>query len=207
MVEADAQGTAILLAAGYAHRFGRDKRLERLGSDSLLNYVCRLYSGVFNRVIVVIRNDDSKVQATLTARHEVAYSEHAAKGISQSLIAGVQSALNEPWVVIGLADMPFVKSNTLYEIRNALCHERDRIVRPQHDGKPGNPVGFPSIFFSRLLELTGDQGARKLIEKVDSEVIDVRVDDPGIHIDIDTPRSFHQFAGLHGQGILSLTNR
>ncbi len=205
MVETAAQGAAIILAAGYSRRYGRDKRLEKLGTDSLLSYVCRLYSGVFNRVIVVIRNKDWQVQATLSPRHEVAYSENAAKGISQSLVAGVQSALDEPWVVIGLADMPFVTSKTLYEIRNALYKERDRIVRPQHNGKPGNPVGFPSMFFSRLLELTGDQGARKLIDELDSEVFDVIVDDPGIHMDIDTPRSFRQFADLHSQGILPLT--
>lgn len=197
MVKQHAKGAAILLAAGYSNRFGRDKRVERLGSDSLLNHVCRVYSEVFNRVIVVLRPDDQKVESTLSVPHEVAYSEHSRKGMSQSLIAGIRSALNEPWVVIALADMPFVKQQTLCEIRDTLCKEKDQIIRPRHRGRPGNPVGFPSCFFDRLQALTGDEGAKNIVEDQGSEVFNLHVDDPGIHIDLDTPESFRRFEGLH----------
>lgn len=202
MVKQGTGGAAILLAAGFSLRFGRDKRLERLGSDSLLNHVCRVYSEVFHRVIVVLRTDDHKVESSLSVRHEVAHSEHSRKGMSQSLITGVQSALNEPWVVIALADMPFVKRQTLCKIRDKLCRGEDQIVRPRHRGKPGNPVGFPSCFFDRLQALTGDEGAKKIVEDLGSKVFDLYVDDPGIHLDLDTPESFRRLTGLHQRRIL-----
>ncbi len=60
------------------------------------------------------------------------------------------------------------------------------IVRPLFNGLPGHPVGFGAAFFERLARASGDAGARHLLALHPQCVLDVPVEDPGIHIDFDT---------------------
>ena len=47
---APTEGAAIVLAAGFSSRFGSDKRVAILGTETLLDKVCSLYARVFDRV-------------------------------------------------------------------------------------------------------------------------------------------------------------
>jgi len=57
-------------------------------------------------------------------------------------------------------------------------------------GERGNPVLIGRALFGRIAGLTGDQGARKLIEAAGADVIEVPVEDAGIARDFDTPEAF-----------------
>jgi molybdenum cofactor cytidylyltransferase len=57
------------------------------------------------------------------------------------------------------------------------------IAVPTYQGRRGNPVAFSRIHLSRLLQLSGDQGARSLLKAF--PVIEVDVDDAAIGRDID----------------------
>jgi len=48
-------------------------------------------------------------------------------------------------------------------------------------------VGFASDLFADLAALDGDEGARSVIERHRAWLEVVRVDDPGIFFDVDTP--------------------
>ncbi len=50
-----------------------------------------------------------------------------------------------------------------------------------------HPVGFASSYFDVLAELTGDKGAKPVMNANADKVIEVSVDDPGVLKDIDTP--------------------
>ena len=54
----------------------------------------------------------------------------------------------------------------------------------QHQGRRGHPVGFSAELFSDLVQLTGDEGARRLIARYPSRGVEVA--DPGVLIDVDT---------------------
>jgi molybdenum cofactor cytidylyltransferase len=56
---------------------------------------------------------------------------------------------------------------------------------PVQAGRRGNPAGFARKVWPRLMALKGDQGARPLLDSLGA--IDIPVDDPGIHRDIDVP--------------------
>lgn len=60
-----------------------------------------------------------------------------------------------------------------------------------HDGRRGNPVAFSRAHLPDLLRLTGDAGARSLLQYYPVQLVEV--DDPGIHLDIDRPQDllFH----------------
>ena len=61
------------------------------------------------------------------------------------------------------------------------------ICQPAYEGRPGNPILWPREFFSDILDIWGDTGARQLLERYAARVSLVEVDDPGIHFDIDEP--------------------
>ena len=70
-------------------------------------------------------------------------------------------------------------------LRRALIEPT--IVRPTLNGRPGQPVGFTRHFYAELAQLTGDQGARTLIQQSAAQLTLVACDDPGVLQDVDRP--------------------
>ena len=56
-------------------------------------------------------------------------------------------------------------------------------------GQRGNPVLLARAAFATVAKLTGDQGARRLLDEAGDAVIEVPFDDPAIALDIDTPEA------------------
>jgi molybdenum cofactor cytidylyltransferase len=69
----------------------------------------------------------------------------------------------------------------------ARIDKEPRIVVPMHSDTPGHPVGFSREFFAELIALTGDRGARSVIDAHREAVRTIGVDDPGVVTDIDHP--------------------
>jgi molybdenum cofactor cytidylyltransferase len=109
--------------------------------------------------------------------------ENADDGMAASLVCGLQQSADAAGWVIALGDMPYVQIATIQALASALRQGAD-IAVPTHQGQRGNPVGFSRLHLPRLLALCGDQGARSLLQSF--PVVEVAVDDPGIHQDIDT---------------------
>jgi molybdenum cofactor cytidylyltransferase len=89
----------------------------------------------------------------------------------------------QAWLV-ALGDMPYVDPATLRRLADTLAAGAG-IAAPVMDGRRGNPVGFGAVHLDALLGLSGDTGARRLLQAF--PVTEVPVDDPGIFRDIDVP--------------------
>ena len=61
---------------------------------------------------------------------------------------------------------------------------------PSIDGRRGNPVVWSRRFFSELMAITGDIGARHLIGQYAEAVSEVPVAGEAALTDVDTPESF-----------------
>ena len=61
------------------------------------------------------------------------------------------------------------------------------LAAPTYQGRRGHPVGFAHSWQAELLALTGDRGARHLLEAAGSALSLVPTDDPGVLLDIDRP--------------------
>ena len=61
------------------------------------------------------------------------------------------------------------------------------IVVPVFKGQFGHPVGFAANYFDELSALTGDKGAKPVMNANAGKLIEVAVDDPGVLKDVDTP--------------------
>lgn len=69
-----------------------------------------------------------------------------------------------------------------------------KVVRAVHGGAPGNPVILPRAVFAAAANLTGDVGARHLIEASGVGVVDVDLG-AGAGLDVDTPEALSAAGG------------
>ncbi len=69
------------------------------------------------------------------------------------------------------------------------------VVRATHDGKRGNPVLLPRSVFEAVGKLSGDTGARHLVEGEGVAVIDVEIG-AGASLDVDTAQAMAGAGGI-----------
>ena len=104
-----------------------------------------------------------------------------------SIVAGVTAvAESADAVLIMLADQPLVDTHCLQQVIDAWRRQDDHIVCTTHDGIPGPPSIFPASCFPELQALSGDRGARSVLERHAERV--VRVPSAAASVDIDTPQ-------------------
>lgn len=180
----------ILLAAGRGARFDatgqRNKLLQPLASgEEVAVAAARNLLAALPSVIAVVRPGNDRLAARLSeAGCEVSICEHADEGMGASLVHALSCRRMARGWVIALADMPFVRPATIAALAAAIEKGAD-IATPVINGRRGNPVAFGRIHLDELMQLRGDEGARRLIKA--HPVKTVAVDDPGILHDIDTP--------------------
>ncbi len=168
-------------------------------------------------VIVVVRDADALLARHAAARGAtVIINEAPQQGMGHSLALAAKYALTLPknrhfmWAT--LADLPYLNVLTISELAPHLLDESaDRcsaIVQPvyvpieaqnstvQHgakltnsraDAQPGHPVIFGRAHWAALAALTGDSGARAVIQSNREHVVRVPISDSGIVRDIDSP--------------------
>ena len=61
-----------------------------------------------------------------------------------------------------------------------------QLSAPFYKGRCGHPVGFSSAYFDELLALQGDAGARSLLERDQSKLVKVSINNIGIFTDVDS---------------------
>lgn len=185
---------ALLLAAGFSRRFGGVKLRATLpdGSTVLQQTLTRLYAAT--PFITIVTRDDllPDVNQALTALPPVAGESiqvlvcgDAHLGMGHTLAHGMRHLPDWQGVLICLADMPHICSETYAQILSALTPEH--ILIPVHQGRNGQPVGFGSRFFDALRNSSGDVGGRDVVKANRQHVQSLDIDDDGILQDIDTP--------------------
>jgi len=179
---------AILLAAGASKRFGSDKLLHPLAGQTpvALAALANLRAAI-PRVIAVVRPGAPVLENRLSAAGAtVILCANADEGMGASLSSAVCASGDAAGWVIALADMPYIRPETIKTIAASLAAGAD-IVAPAYRGERGHPVGLSARFRAQLEALRGDEGARSLLRQNQDSVTLIDVDDPGICRDIDTP--------------------
>ena len=180
------QPIGILLAAGLSQRFGSKKQLHLLSDNKpmVLLTAEKLASALPNSVVVIHPDLSALIIQFQQLGLEVVVNEQANDGIGSSIACGVRASQDASGWLITLADMPFVQAETITLLASKLVNST-KIIRPVYEQQPGHPVGFSHSYKDELLKLTGDVGARRVIDKHRSELELMPTDDAGVVTDID----------------------
>lgn len=194
----------VVLAAGRGSRFrGSGHKLEQPlealpGSDTVLVRSLRHAIATQLRVVVVTTAALAPAAHKLIAARDVvtlpdrdAQGRPLPIGMGHSIVAGVAASGDaDGWLILP-ADMPLVRPETLLSVAAGL--ERYPVCYAQYRGIQGHPVGFGTELYSELMALQGDEGARRIVARYAAQPIEV--DDPGVHIDVDTAEDLARVRG------------
>ena len=185
---------AIVLAAGFSSRFGSSKLLAELSSGkTVFQQTVERIAEAFPELLVVTRPEMVTALQKLAQSTSILGFEHADQGMGATLAFAAQQIGDWDGCVVCLGDMPFIEASTYSLIAELVTV--DSIVTPTFDSKMGNPVAFGKNLYTDLEALTGDSGGRRLTSMYPQAVRELRVSDPGILQDIDTPEELTLYQG------------
>jgi CTP:molybdopterin cytidylyltransferase MocA len=179
---------ALLLAAGGSRRMGRPKQLLAWQGTSLVRRAAETaLASRCRELVVVLGAQASLVEAELVDLPlRTCVNPDWEEGIASSLRTGVEALGDDAEaVLVLLADQPKVEASLLDRLIAAYETSRRGLAACSHGGAPGAPALFSRRYFEALGGLSGDRGARALLEahRDDCSLVDA----PLAVFDVDTP--------------------
>ena len=195
---------AIILAAGRSSRMqeGHHKLLLPLGTQSVVAHVTDVTLASQARPVVLvvgyradeIRESLAAYMPFLTIIENAEYRE----GMSTSIRAGIRTLQALPTIgtiegaLIILGDQPLITLQMLDTLIDTKQHTGKRIITSLYNGKRMSPTLFDKSLFPELLEITGDEGGRAVLENHRSEIAKVEHGNESASIDVDTWEAYQQ---------------
>ena len=198
----------LVLAAGGSRRLGEAKQLvvDGTGRSLVANSAWQLLDAGCDPVLVVVGAHADQVVAALSQIPvTIRVNDEWAEGMGSSIRCGVRALLSlggadaMDAVLITTCDMPAV---TAEHLRGLMVHGAPAVSgategwhrvgsaylsQPEGTGPRRRVRGVPALFPSRdwhaLAALTGERGAKTLVERPDTVMVTIGDD----HFDIDTP--------------------
>jgi molybdenum cofactor cytidylyltransferase len=186
----------LVLAGGLSSRTApRNKLLETVGDEPIVRRVAAvaIASGT-QPVIVVTGHEAAAVTAALRGLDvTIVANPDYVDGLSTSLRAGLRAlpqGIDGSLILLG--DMPEVETPVLTALVAAFTGE-SAICVPVRHRRRGNPVLWGSAHFAEMMGLTGDSGAKPLMARHETHLIEVEVATDSIFEDVDVPEDLARF--------------
>jgi molybdenum cofactor cytidylyltransferase len=184
---------AVVLAAGAAQRFGGGKLTAPWGGGVLLDgALAAAFAAPVRTVTVVTGAGAVAVEAAArrfaerigqSPRLRLVHTPEHAEGMAASLRAGIASLpLDAEGAFVFLGDMPRIPPAVLEPLADAIA-EGHVAAAPAFEGRRGHPAIFARALFPDLVALSGDQGARRVLDRVGPMLVETQ--DDGVLFDVD----------------------
>jgi molybdenum cofactor cytidylyltransferase len=148
--------------------------------------------GALSETLAVLRSEDTALAAQLRAvGMRIVECANADDGMGASLACGVAAAPGADGWIIVLADMPWIAPATIAAVAAAIAAGAG-IAAPAYRGERGHPVGFARRHLAALCALSGDSGARVLVDAYHDQLVLIDTDDPQVVRDVDVPEDLQR---------------
>ena len=184
----------IILAAGASGRMQEPKQLLEFEGKTLLRRAAlAAIESICQPVVVVLGANFEMTNAEIKdLAVEICFNEKWQSGLSSSIKTGIENLLKiEPdisAVMITLADQPFVTANHMNSFAEKFYQSKSALIAAEYNGAIGVPALFAREIFDDFFELSGDKGAKLILEKRREALETIEL--PEAAFDIDTPRDF-----------------
>lgn len=191
---------AIVLAAGRSRRMpGGNKLLASVGGRPMVASVVE--AALASRaavVLAVLGYQWEAIRAVLAGRPvSIVVNDGHDGGLASSVRAGVLAApADADGYLFLLGDVPLVRADHINRLIEAFDPGAGRAVCvPVYAGRRGNPVLWAAPFRHDLCALTGDTGARPLLQRYAHQVYEVPMPDDAVLLDVDTAADLARLEG------------
>ncbi|RDC66301.1 nucleotidyltransferase family protein [Adhaeribacter pallidiroseus] len=184
----------VLLAAGASVRFGSPKQNLEFQGQTLLYHAVQAarHSGCAPVVVVLgAKADELRSQLNfpeITIVENPAWGEGMGASVRHGVHALLQTVPDLDSVLLMTCDQPFVSGKILQQLVAEKEKNLKKIIACAYQDTIGTPVLFDKQFFPDLTNLSGAQGAKKLLFKFSEEVGNIPFELGGF--DIDTPTDY-----------------
>lgn len=187
----------LVLAAGESSRMKRIKQLEKINNQTLLDITLEKVKKVFfKNIFCVVGANADKIKAEIITKNiQFIDNPNFRNGLSTSIISGInyfnEHKLNFDGLFILLADQPAIETRYLRSMLDLFQENETKIIASNYGNKLGVPAIFSKKYFSELLLISGDKGAKEFIHQRKNEVIAPKL--TTIFFDIDTQEDLKKY--------------
>lgn len=186
----------IILAAGESSRMERPKPVLKVGAQTFVERAYSTLRAAGCRHVYVVVNAGADWADDALAGLEVERVDNDRPGSEQ--IDSLRLALRRVGadvaaVVVLPVDLPLVAEDTVAALIAGYRAAPGPLFVPFHNTVAGHPVLLGRELFGEVLDGSLDEGVRTLIMDHARDLKEVRVVDPGILIDIDTPDDYWRY--------------
>jgi molybdenum cofactor cytidylyltransferase len=188
----------VILAAGEAKRMGSPKQLLRIEGKTLMRRIAEvcLATQCFPIVVVLGANKEQikpeLAQMPLTIIENPDWKDGMSASLKVGLVGQFLTQKEIEALIFTTADMPYISTNLFDKMIELATQNPDcEIVACRYENQLGVPVLFKRTLFNAILDLTGDEGAKKIV-KANLPKTKV-VDFPEGKIDLDTIEDYQNF--------------
>ncbi len=185
-----------MLAAGSSARLGKAKQLLQYKGKTLLQHsVETAINTTINPIVVVTGCNADLIAGQINNMPvDIVVNEKWQDGMASSIVCGLNFLLSKyplaDGVIFMMSDQPFVSAALLNSLLITQQQTAKEMVASCYNNTIGVPALFHKTFFPQLLWLSGDAGARKILQQHSSEVATVSFAQG--NIDIDTEEDYEK---------------
>ena len=185
--------SAILLAAGQSKRMnGENKLTKKIQDIPLIKHsVKNILSSSIDELIVVLGYQKEIIEKLIgkNKKIKIVFNKNFENGIASSIKTGlVHCSEKSEAFFICLGDMPLVNHN----IYNQLIKSKDnkKIIVPTYKKQQGNPVLFDKSMKEKVIDVSGDVGAKKIFELNKDKILNLEINNQSITKSFNTQDDF-----------------
>jgi molybdenum cofactor cytidylyltransferase len=186
----------LILAAGESSRMGTDKATLTYRDRTFLELAVQTLREIeIERIAVVLGHHAQEIQRHVKIEAaQVVINPDYTSGQTSSLQVGLRSLIadNLEAIVLCLVDHPAVSAETVRRLVATFRECGAPVVIPTCRGRRGHPVLIGRQVFGELLRLASDTGADSVLRKYRQATQFVEVEDEGVLIDVDDPKSYQR---------------
>lgn len=181
---------AIILAAGFSKRFGREKLLIDIENRPMIEKIIELVGSIFFDEIILVYRDEEIKNTVPDKNIKYVLNNESEKGLSSSLKCGISNSGSTDGYIFFMGDQPYLYRDTIIKLIKAFKDKKGSIIVPKYCGQRGTPVIFAADWKTDLMNLSGDSGGRTIIEENIEKVYFVDIYNQKEGKDIDTPGDY-----------------
>lgn len=181
----------LIVAAGNSSRLGEPKQLLKFKGKTLLRNVVEEAIKVSQSVVVVTGSGHSQISKEIEdLKVKIVENIHWNEGMGSSIKIGLTQLLNEfpevQNIIISVCDQPFIEASVFSDLIQMQKDSQKGIVASKYSDTLGTPVLFTKKYFEELSRLSGQEGAKKMIQKFKDDIAEINFEKGAIDIDTQT---------------------